>query len=102
MGDWFRTTGDSIHIDIKAFPGACKNEFTGVRDSRLCVRLAAAPQDGKANACLREFLAKSLECAKRDISFIKGEKSRLKTLSAPKVCYEKLKEIAAASSGKIK
>jgi len=91
MENWFKTAGDSIHIEIKAVPGASKTEIAGIRDKRLCVRIAAAPEDGKANACLCEFLAKTFSCAKRDVVIVKGEKSRLKTASVPLNCGEKLK-----------
>jgi uncharacterized protein (TIGR00251 family) len=88
-----------IHIEIKVIPGASKNEIAGVRDNRLCIRIAAPPEDGKANDCLRGFLAKTLDCPKRGVALIKGEKSRLKTIGLPEACGEKLKEIAGADSG---
>jgi len=90
MEDCFRVIENVVYIDMKVNPGASKNEFTGVRDKRLCVRIAAAAQDGKANACLCEFLAKELGCAKREISLVKGEKSRLKTIAVPAAYYEKI------------
>ena len=91
MDEYFRAAGDSIHIDLKVTPGASKNEFAGVRDNRLCVRIAAPPEDGKANACLCNFLAKVLGCAKREVVVVKGEKSRLKTVTVPAACGEKIK-----------
>ena len=97
MEDWFRITGDSIHIDLKVFPHFSKNEFSGIRDKRLCIRITAPPEDGKANACLREFLAETLGCAKRDVVLIKGEKSKLKTVKVPAVYSEKLKKISVLS-----
>lgn len=97
MEDWFKKTGDSIYIEIKAVPGASRNELAGIRDKRLCIRIAAAPEDGKANARLCEFLAKTLGCAKRDVVLVKGEKSRLKTAAVPVFCGDKLKEIATLS-----
>jgi uncharacterized protein (TIGR00251 family) len=93
MGEWFRVTGDSIYIEIRAVPGASKNEIAGIRDGRLCVRIAAAPEDGRANASLREFLAKVLDCAKRDVVLTRGEKSRLKTVAVPPSCEFRLREI---------
>jgi uncharacterized protein (TIGR00251 family) len=93
MSEWFRVTDDAIYIEIKASPGSSKNEIAGIRDGRLCVRVAAAPQDGKANACLCEFLAKALGCAKRDVVLTKGEKSRLKSVSVPLSCEHRLREI---------
>jgi len=88
--------GDFIHIDLKVIPGASKNEIAGIRDNRLCVRVAAAPEDGKANACLCEFLAKTLGCPKRDVVVMKGEKSRLKTIALPAACGERLEKAVTA------
>jgi uncharacterized protein (TIGR00251 family) len=82
-----------INIDLKVIPGSSRNEFASFRDNRLCVRIAAPPEDGKANDSLRSFLAKSLGCSKRDIAIVKGEKSRLKTIAIPEDCIDKLKEI---------
>jgi len=80
-------------MEIKAIPGASKTEISGIRDGRLCIRIAAAPEDGKANAAFCEFLAKTLGCPKRDIVLVKGEKSRLKTVSVPASCEDRLREI---------
>jgi len=74
---------DKLHITIKAVPGAAKTEFAGVKEGRMRVRIAAAPEDGKANAELVAFVAKSLGCPKRDVTLVHGEKSRIKTLAVP-------------------
>jgi len=87
MNNWFSIAENSIRIGIKAVPGASKTEIAGIRDNHLCIRVAATPEEGKANACLCEFLAKTLGCSKRDVAVIKGEKSRLKTVEVP-VSYE--------------
>jgi uncharacterized protein (TIGR00251 family) len=87
-----------IHIDLKVIPGASKNEFAGVRDNRLYVRIAAPPEDGKANDSLRAFLAKSLGCPKRDVVLVRGEKSKLKTVTIPEDYIDTLKEITGAST----
>ncbi|MDR2133852.1 MAG: DUF167 domain-containing protein [Treponema sp.] len=97
MADIFTLSGDSIHVDIKAIPGASKNEIAGIRDGRLRVRIAAAPEGGRANTELREFLAKLLGCAKSEVVLLRGEKSRLKTLAFPLACRVKLEKIASAS-----
>ena len=93
MEDWYHITDESAYIQIKAFPGSSKTEFANVRDGRLCVRIAAAPEGGKANACLCAYFAKILGCAKRDVTVIKGEKSRLKTAAIPAAYIEKLIKI---------
>jgi uncharacterized protein (TIGR00251 family) len=90
MNDWFRITDGVILLDIKAVPGASKTEIAGIKDQRLRVRIAAVPEDGKANAELCAFLAKALGCPKRDVHLEKGEKSRLKTVALPAAYMEKL------------
>ena len=84
---------DYILIDLKAYPGASTNEVKGIKDKRLCVRIAAQPEDGKANAFLCDFFSKILVCAKRDVVLVKGKNSRMKTVRVPIACNEKLKEI---------
>jgi len=83
-----------IHVDLKVIPGSSKNEFAGVGDNRLRIKIAAPPEDGKANDSLRAFLAKSLGCPKKDVVLVKGEKSRLKTVALDSSCLPALKEIA--------
>ncbi|MDR0455599.1 MAG: DUF167 domain-containing protein [Treponema sp.] len=91
--DCCRIVGSEIHAAIKALPGASKTEFAGTETGRLRVRLAAAPEDGKANAELIAFFAKTLGCPKRDIVVLRGEKSRLKTIALPLACGPGLEEI---------
>jgi uncharacterized protein (TIGR00251 family) len=92
--EWsIRTAGDLLHLDIKVLPGASKNEFTGIKEGRLRVKIAAPPEDGKANGELISFFARALGCAKRDIVLVKGEKSRMKTLGIPLSRREELEKI---------
>jgi uncharacterized protein (TIGR00251 family) len=89
----FREDGDKIRLEIKAVPGASKTETAGVKDGRLKIRLAAAPEDGKANAAMLNFLSKALGCPKRDLQFLSGEKSRLKTIAFPLEHKERLEQL---------
>jgi len=96
MKDGIQAAGELIYVDLKVIPGASKNEIVGVRDERLCVKIAAVAEDGKANECLRGFFAKTFGCAKRDVAVVKGEKARLKTISLPAACGELLKKYVGA------
>ena len=87
MNGCCRVLTDSVHIAVKALPGASKTEFAGVKDGRLRVRVAAAPDGGRANAEMISFVAKALGCPKREVVLVNGEKSRLKTLALP-IGYE--------------
>ncbi|MDR1507461.1 MAG: DUF167 domain-containing protein [Treponema sp.] len=86
-----RISGGSLILAVKAVPGASKTEAAGIKDGRLRIRIAAAPEGGKANSALAAFLARTLGCAKKDIVIVAGEKSRLKTVSVPSACEEKVK-----------
>jgi uncharacterized protein (TIGR00251 family) len=93
MDNYFRTDGDKILLNIKAVPGASKTELAGIKDGHLRIRIAAAPEDGKANAELLNFLSRVLGCAKRDLQFVSGEKSRLKVVALPLECLAKVEGV---------
>jgi uncharacterized protein (TIGR00251 family) len=90
METCIRVSGDSLLVDLKVQPGASKSCLAGVRDGRLRVRIAAAPEGGKANAELAAFFAGLAGCPKRDVALKAGLKSRLKTLALPLSCRETL------------
>jgi uncharacterized protein (TIGR00251 family) len=93
MNNCFRIDGDKIRLEIKAVPGASKTELAGIKDGRLRIRLAAAPEDGKANAEMLQFLSRALDCPKRDLRLISGEKSRLKAIALPLECRARMEGI---------
>jgi uncharacterized protein (TIGR00251 family) len=93
MENWFYVTGDYLFLNIRAVPSASKTCLGEVKEGRLKVRIAAAPEDGKANEELRSYLAKLLGCAKRDIALVSGEKSRNKTLRLPASMKELIQEL---------
>ena len=93
MADCFRLSGAAILLAVKAVPGATRSRIAGADGGRLRIQIAAAAEDGKANAELRTFLAKTLDCPRKDITLVAGEKSRLKTLGLPLACLEKLEKL---------
>ncbi|MEI6654870.1 MAG: DUF167 domain-containing protein [Verrucomicrobiota bacterium] len=75
-------------LHVRATPNARTSGIVGWEDDPqvgrvLRVRIAAPPTEGKANAALREFLAKSLGLAKSKVTLEKGGSSRHKTFSIP-------------------
>ena len=65
-------------LDLHIQPGASRTQFAGKHGDRIKVRLAAPPQDGKANAALIEFLAQYYGVARRNVRITSGLKSRQK------------------------
>ncbi len=84
-------------IEIKASPNASKTAIAGIQDGRIRIRVAAAPEDGKANLEIRVFLAKLIGCPKSGVTLEAGEKSKTKTISIPEACLDRLREALGAS-----
>jgi uncharacterized protein (TIGR00251 family) len=85
-----RADQDLVYLEVKALPNASRSQVLDVKDGRLRVKIAAAPEDGKANAELCSVLAKLLGCPRKGVSLKAGEKSRLKTLAFPIALKAKL------------
>ena len=97
MDNWYHVAGNEIHVSIKAIPHASKTEFAGVRDGCLRVRVAAVPEEGKANAVLIAFIAKAIGCPRRELTLLRGEKSRYKIFTLPLMYEAQLQKVAGIS-----
>ncbi len=74
----------SVILNIKAQPGASKNEFCGLYgDDAIKVRIRAAAVEGAANKELIKFISKSFKVPKSSIEFISGETSKIKRIKFP-------------------
>ena len=91
MDNFFCITADGLELYLKVTPSSSKTCIQDVRNGRLRIKVAAAPEDGKANTELIAFLAKLLSIPKSAIILKTGEKSRQKTLILPAGCAELLK-----------
>ncbi len=76
--NWLTADGDGVILRLHIQPGAKKTEVAGEHGEALKIRLSAPPVDGKANACLIEFLAKQLGVAKSAVELLSGDTSRAK------------------------
>lgn len=57
-------------------PKASRDEISGLHGDSVKIRIAAPPIDGRANAALIRFLAKTFGVAKRDVTILSGESGR--------------------------
>jgi len=78
MNAWLRQGPQHVMLTLHVQPGARKTELAGEYGDALKIRLAAPPVDGKANACLLDFLAACLGVAKRQVVLVSGESARAK------------------------
>jgi uncharacterized protein (TIGR00251 family) len=90
---FFQAKDGALELKLKVNPGSSKTELAGIKENRLYIKIAASPEDGKANNCLVRFLSKLFDCPKREIIIKNGEKSRLKTIRLPLSCLEKAENL---------
>ncbi|WII70617.1 DUF167 family protein [Bdellovibrio sp. 22V] len=70
--------GVRLHLFIQ--PKASKNEVVGPHNGELKVKITAPPIDGRANEGLIEFLSDLFDVPKRNITLVKGDTGRHKTV----------------------
>lgn len=66
---------------MRVTPRASRDVLAAGTEEHFAARLAAPPVEGAANAALVPLVAKTFGVAKRDVTLIAGETSRLKRLS---------------------
>jgi len=68
-----------VVITCRLSPGAKNTEIKGfMSDDSLKIRVASAPENGRANLELRQLLSKELEVDINNVRIITGGKSKLK------------------------
>lgn len=73
-------TEQGVDIHVKVVPGSSRTQIAGTLGPMLKIKVAAAPEKGKANSSLIEFLAKKLSVKKKDIEIISGKTNPVKIL----------------------
>ena len=78
MSAWLSESGEGVVLSLHVQPGAKKTEMVGPHGDALKIRLVAPPVDGKANECLLEYVADTLNIPKRQVTLVSGLSSRSK------------------------
>ena len=86
--------GDAVLLRVFVQPRASKNQFCGIHEGELKLRLTSPPVDGAANQCCCEFLAKQLKVPKSSVTIVSGETSRHKRLRIAGASLEQLEQLA--------
>jgi uncharacterized protein len=67
-----------VVFTAKVVPGSSRTVVAGVLENMIKIRVAAAPEKGKANECLTAFLARQLGVKKNAIEILSGQTSPVK------------------------
>jgi len=88
-------------LSVKVSPGAAKSGVVGRHGAGWKVRVAAVPEDGKANAALVQFLSEVLDLPARCIAIASGHASRDKTVELSGLEHDEAeRRLTDASAGR--
>ena len=85
-----RISQDGISIDCWIQPKSSKTAFSGIHGESLKIKIAAPPEDGRANEELCSFLGKKLGIPKSAVTIRSGHSSRRKIVFCIGTTKEKL------------
>ena len=89
---------DGILLNLHVSPGAKRTSIEGpYGENALKLKVASPPVDGKANAEVESFLAKSLGVPGSDVAVFQGTSSRNKVILVRGVEAATLQEILTSS-----
>lgn len=94
MADFtIREVDEGVVFLAKIVPGSnSPTRFCGLLDGMLKVKVSAAPEKGKANKSLLEFLAGQLGVKKNAIEIISGQTSPVKQIRVKGLSKENLQK----------
>ena len=76
-----RQQDGTLWLDLYIQPKASRDQFQGLHGDELKLAITAPPVDGQANSHLVKFLAKQFKVAKGQITIVRGELGRHKTVA---------------------
>jgi uncharacterized protein (TIGR00251 family) len=91
---------DGVVFTAKVVPGSSRTMVAGVLEKMIKIRVAAAPEKGKANQCLVEFLARQLGVRKNAVEIISGPTSPLKQVRVGGISATELLERLGLGAGR--
>jgi len=68
-------------IDVYIKPNSAKTIVEGYYGKRIKIKIACAPEKGKANKALIDFIAQKIKIPRTSIKILSGHKSSFKTIS---------------------
>jgi uncharacterized protein (TIGR00251 family) len=87
-----RATANGVTLAVRAQPGAKRTAIAGIYSegaaAQLKVAVHAPPVEGRANAELTEFLAKTFSLPKSAVELISGELGRSKVFLLRNLTFE--------------
>jgi uncharacterized protein (TIGR00251 family) len=86
-------------LQLRVSPGAARGAVVGRHGSGWKVRVAAPPEQGKANEAVVHLLADALDLRARDVRIVSGHGSRDKTVELEGLASDEIERRLAEASG---
>lgn len=83
---------DAAVFNVKVIAGSSRTALAGVQNGMLRIKVSAAPEKGKANEALVEFLAEKLGVKKKFVRITAGLTSKIKQIAVEQIAAEILIE----------
>jgi len=90
----------STRLQLRVAPGAARAQVVGRHGGAWKVRVAAAPEGGKANDAVARLLAETLGLARRDVEIVSGHSGRDKVVALTGIDPEETERRLAGAVGK--
>jgi uncharacterized protein (TIGR00251 family) len=71
---------DGVIFTVKAVTGSSRTAVCGLLDEMVKIKVSAAPEKGKANKCLLDFLSKKLGVRKNAVKIVSGQGNPIKSV----------------------
>jgi uncharacterized protein (TIGR00251 family) len=81
---------DGIYLAIKLQPRASRQQIVGVQGNELKISVTAPPVDSTANQALVEFLCEVLQASRSQVTLVRGQTSRHKTIRVTGMAVDEL------------
>ncbi|MHC4546055.1 MAG: DUF167 domain-containing protein [Planctomycetota bacterium] len=81
---------DGVVFAVKAVPGSSRTAVCGLLDEMVKIKVSSAPEKGKANKCLLDFLAKQLGVKKNAVKIVSGKSNPVKGVQVLGISVEQL------------
>jgi len=90
----------STRLQLRVAPGAARAQVVGRHGGAWKVRVAAAPEGGKANDAVARLLAETLGLARRDVEIVSGHSGRDKIVALRGIDPEETERRLVGAVGK--
>ena len=83
---------NAVVFSVKVVPASSRTALAGVQNGMIRIKLAAAPEKGKANKALIDFLADLLGVKRKFITITSGLTSKVKQIAVEQVTEQAIIE----------